>query len=68
MELISEKFKNATRKAMESTKPVIAVVHWKAQNKLTNEAKNMKNSEMFTVTTENRNELSKIIADKATLL
>ena len=53
---------------MESTKPVIAVVHWKAQNKLTNEAKNMKNSEMFTVTTENRNELSKIIADKATIL
>jgi nucleoside-triphosphatase len=68
MELFSEKFKNATRKAMESIKPVIAVVHWKAQDKLINEARNMKNSETYTVTTENRNELSKIIADKATIL
>jgi nucleoside-triphosphatase len=64
MELFSEKFKNATRKAMESTKPVMAVVHWKAQDKLINDAKNMKGSETYTVTPENRDELSNIIADE----
>jgi len=65
MELFSEKFKTATRKAMESTKPVIAVVHWKAQDKLISDTKNMTDSETYTVTPENRNELGKIVADKA---
>ena len=65
MELFSEKFKDATRKALESTKIVIAVVHWKAQDKLISDAKNMKEAETFTVTTENRDKLSEIIAEKA---
>ena len=65
MELFSEKFREATRKALESPKQVIAVVHWKAQDRLIKDAKNMKDSETFTVTPENRNELSKIIVDKA---
>ena len=65
MELFSEKFKDATRKALESTKIVIAVVHWKAQDKLINDAKNMKETETHTVTLENRDALSEIIALKA---
>jgi len=65
MELFSEKFKDATRKALESTKIVIAVVHEKAQDKLISDAKNMKEAETFTVTTENRDKLSEIIAEKA---
>ena len=65
MELFSEKFKSATRKALESTKTVLAVVHWKARDKLIEDAKNMKDSEMYVVTLENRNDLSQIIADKA---
>ena len=64
MELFSEKFKDVTRKALESTKLVVAVVHGKAQDKLINDARNMKEAETFTVTTENRNDLSEIIADK----
>ena len=65
MELFSEKFKGATRKALESTKLVITVVHGKAKDKLINDAKNMKEAETYTVTTENRDKLSEIIAEKA---
>ena len=65
MELFSEKFREATRRALESPKQVIAVVHWKAQDRLIKDAKNMMDSETFTVTPENRNELGKIIVDEA---
>ena len=65
MEMFSEKFKDATRKALESSKLVITVVHGKAKDKLINDAKNMKEAETYTVTTENRDKLSEIIAEKA---
>lgn len=65
MELFSEKFKEATRKALESRKPVLAVVHWKARDKLINEAKSREDAETFTVTQENRNKLPETIAQKA---
>ncbi|MCW4047721.1 MAG: NTPase [Candidatus Bathyarchaeota archaeon] len=63
MELFSEKFKEATRKALNSRKPVLAVIHWKARE-LISEAKNREDSEMFTVTHENRDELPETIAEK----
>jgi nucleoside-triphosphatase len=65
MELFSEKFKDVTRKALGSTKIVIAVVHGKAQDKLINDAKHMNESETYTVTAENRDQLSKTIAETA---
>ena len=64
MELFSEKFKEATRKALESRKPVLAVVHWKAKDKLINEAKSREDSETFTVTQENRDKLPEALAQK----
>jgi nucleoside-triphosphatase len=64
MELFSEKFKEATRKALEGSKPVVAVVHWKAHDKLINEAKNRHDSETFIVTQENRDKLPEIITQK----
>jgi nucleoside-triphosphatase len=64
MELFSEKFKEATRKALESRKPVLAVVHWKANDRLINEAKNREDQETFTVTHENRDKLPETIAEK----
>ncbi|MBN1358883.1 NTPase [Candidatus Bathyarchaeota archaeon] len=64
MEIVSEKFKEATRKALEGSKPVVAVVHWKAHDKLINEAKSRHDSETFTVTQENRDKLPEIIAQK----
>ena len=65
MELFSATFKDAVRKALESRKPVIAVVHWKAKNRLIDEAKSRFDSETFTVTQENRDKLPEILAQKA---
>jgi nucleoside-triphosphatase len=65
MELFSEKFKDATRRALESPKLVIAVVHGKARDTLINYVKSMKEAETHLVTTENRNELVVLIARKA---
>jgi nucleoside-triphosphatase len=64
MELYSEKFKAAARKALASPKPVIAVVHWKVKDKLINDAKNTKEAEIFTVTEDNREDLSRTLAQK----
>jgi nucleoside-triphosphatase len=65
MELFSEKFREAVKEALESHKPVIAIVHWKAQDKLINDSKNLEDAEIITVTTENREQLSEGIAEKA---
>jgi len=64
MELLSEKFREATWKALESRKPVLAVVHWKAKDRLINTAKSQADSETFTVTNENRNKLPETITQK----
>jgi nucleoside-triphosphatase len=65
MELFSAKFKEAVRKALESRKLVIAVVHWRANDRLISEAKSREDSETFTVTHENRDKLPEVIAEKA---
>ncbi len=61
MELFSEKFKETTRKALESRKPVIAVVHSKAKDELIGEAKSREDTEIYIVTQENRNKMSALI-------
>jgi nucleoside-triphosphatase len=65
MELFSEKFKEATRKALESGKLVVAVVHWKAQDSLLTEARKRADAELITVTYENREKLHEAIIEKA---
>jgi nucleoside-triphosphatase len=65
MELFSAKFKEATRKALESLKPVLVIVHWKAQDKLINEAKKREDAETIIVTVENREKLNEQIIEKA---
>jgi nucleoside-triphosphatase len=67
MELFSEKFEEATRKALESRKLVVAVVHWKAHDNLIVEAKKRKDAELTTVTHENREKLHLTIAEKSKL-
>src|SRR4030067_714315 len=64
MELFSQKFRDATQKTLESHKLVIAVVHWKAQNRLINDAKNREDAETITVTPENRDHLSETILEQ----
>ena len=65
MELFSEKFKEATRKALESRKLVIAIIHWRAQDVLISEARKRGDAEIITVTTENRERLHEQVAEKA---
>lgn len=64
MELFSERFKEATRKALASSKIVFAVVHWKTSDKLVIEAKSREDSEIITITTENREKLPEAVMAK----
>ena len=54
MELHSQKFKEAIRKAAESSKVVVGVVHWKAVDSLVTEVKRRDDAEVHLVTLENR--------------
>jgi nucleoside-triphosphatase len=65
MELFSGKFKEAVRKALNSRKLVVAVVHWKAKDTLISEAKNRQDAETTTVTIENRDKLHETIVEEA---
>ena len=65
MELFSEKFKEAVRKAVEGGKLVVGVVHWKARDRLIEEVKKREDTEVFVVAYENRNKLHETIVEKA---
>jgi nucleoside-triphosphatase len=65
MELFSERFKEAVRKALDSHKLVLAVVHWKEQDTLINEARKREDAETTFVTLENRESLHKQITGNA---
>ena len=65
MELFSEKFKEAVRRAVECGKVVVGVVHWKVRDRLIEEVKKREDAEMIAVTYENRNKLHETIVEKA---
>ena len=65
MELFSEKFKEAVRRAVEGGKLVVGVVHWKARDRLIEEVKKREDTEVFVVTYENRNKLHETIIKRA---
>lgn len=64
MELFSEKFKQAVKMAVDSGKPLVGVVHWKAKDKLIDEIKSRADAEVHVVNFENRNSLHIAIAEK----
>ena len=64
MELFSAKFKEAAKRALNSSKLVITVVHQKAQDELVREAKSRVDAEVFEVTTENRDTLLEVVVEK----
>ncbi len=64
MELVSPEFKEAAKRALNSGKHVLAVVHQKAQDKLVTDAKGRQDAEIFIVTTENREKLSDELVEK----
>lgn len=65
MELFSEKFRLAVEKAVESSKPIIGVVHWKARHRLINKVKARGDVEICAVTYENREKIHETIVEKA---
>jgi len=65
MELFSEKFKEAVKRAVECGKVVVGVVHWKARDRLIEEVKKREDAEVIVVTIENRNKLHETIIEKA---
>lgn len=65
MELFSEKFQDAVRKAVESKKPILGIVHWKAKNRLVDELRANVDAQVYVVTRENREKLQEIIIEKA---
>jgi nucleoside-triphosphatase len=66
MELFSAKFKIAVKKALDSSKIVLAVVHAKAKDPLIAEAKSRSDAEIFVVTKQNRDGLVDLLTGKAT--
>ena len=65
MELFSEKFKDAVRRAVECGKVVVGVVHWRVRDRLIEEMKNREDTEVIAVTSENRARLHEVIVEKA---
>ena len=64
IELFSQKFKDAIETALKSAKTIVAVVHWKAKGRLINKMKTREDAEIFTVTSDNRDTLDRIISEK----
>lgn len=64
MELLSERFEEAAKKAVESEKLVIGIVHWKARNVLIEEMRRREDAETYVVTSENREGLREIVVSK----
>ena len=64
MELFSPTFKQVVKQALNSKKPVLAVVHAKAIDTLINEAKRREDAETFTVTPANREDLPELLTKR----
>jgi nucleoside-triphosphatase len=65
MELFSERFQDAVKRAVESTKLVVGVVHWKARCRLIDNVKGRADTEVYLVTHENRERLHEAIVAKS---
>ncbi len=64
MELYSPRFKQAVTKALQSHKPVVAVVHAQAKDPLLAAANHREDAEVYTVTLVNRDALPRQLADR----
>jgi len=64
MELLSPAFSSALTKAVEGSKPLIGTIHYRLSNSLVNKIKAREDTELLTVTYENRESLHTLIANK----
>jgi len=65
MELFSQKFQEAVKRAVESTKIVVCIVHWRARSRLIDEIKRREDAEVYAVNYENRENLHELLVGKA---
>jgi nucleoside-triphosphatase len=65
MELLSQRFCSAVKVAADSGKLVVGVIHLKAKGALADYLKVRTDTEQFTTTVSNRDELPKIVVQKA---
>ena len=65
MELYSPKFKQAVKRAFDSGKPVMAVVHAKAKDPLVTQVKRRIDAQIFNVTFSDREKLPELLTIKA---
>lgn len=64
MELFSEAFKDAVRKAVNNSKPVLGTIHYRAQNLLVKQIKSNEDADIIEVSQETRARLPTLIIDK----
>ena len=65
MELLSQCFKEAVKKVVESGKLAIGTVHWKVKDRLIKEIRAREDCEIYEVTYENRGNLHETVVEKA---
>jgi nucleoside-triphosphatase len=65
MELHSSEFKEAVKRAAESPKLIVGVVHWHASDRLVTELRERSDVEVHAVTLENRTNLNELVFAKA---
>lgn len=66
MELTSQAFREAVQEAVDSDKPVIATIHFKATDTLVQSIKTRLGVELIEITTQNRGNLHNLIIEKIT--
>ena len=64
MELLSREFREAVLSAIKSRKPVLGVLHWKAQTQLVREVKSRSDVRVYEVTPQNRESLYRTLVEK----
>ena len=65
MELFSEKFREAVKKAVESKKLVVSTIHWKMSGELIDSIKKREDAEIHILTNENRDHVLEEIVREA---
>lgn len=64
MELFSQPFKEAVQEAINSSKPVLGTIHYRAHLRLVKQIKSRSDTDIIEVTQENRDQLPALVVDK----
>lgn len=64
MELFSNEFVEAVRRAIQHRKPVLGIIHWKMMHPLIDQIRSDERSEILTITEDNRETLHEVVAER----